>query len=145
VALAAAELTVLLGAITLITGPLWARKAWGIWWDWEPRLTLTLVMWMVFASYLLLRRFGGPGSDLMGAAVGLFGAVLVPFVYWSVNALRTLHPTTNVVATLPPEMSGPFRWCLVAFLLLFTALTIVRARLEANHAMLEEAYAALDD
>lgn len=145
VALAAAELTVLLGAITLVTGPLWARKAWGIWWDWEPRLTLTLIMWMVFASYLLLRRFGGPGSDLMGAAVGLFGAVLVPFVYWSVNALRTLHPTTNVVPTLPPEMSGPFRWCLVAFLLLFTALTIVRARLEANHAMLEEAYAALDD
>jgi hypothetical protein len=69
----------------------------------------------------------------------------VPFVYCSVNALRTLHPTTNVVPTLPPEMSGPFRRCLVAFLLLFTALTLVRARLEANHAMLEEAYAALDD
>ena len=145
VALAAAELAVVLGAITLLTGPLWARKAWGIWWDWEPRLTLTLVMWMVFAAYLLLRRFGGPGSDLMAGAVGLFGAMLVPFVYWSVNMWRTLHPTTEVVRTLPPEMRWPFRWCLVAFLLMGTALLMLRARLEASKVALDEAYAAVDD
>src|SRR5262245_12691648 len=63
-ALAAAELTVAFGLIVLITGPLWARKAWGVWWDWSDiRLTMTLVMWMIFVAYLLLRRFGGPGSD----------------------------------------------------------------------------------
>ena len=49
------------GTIVLVTGPLWARKAWGVWWDWEPRLTSSLVMWMVFVAYLLLRRFGGAG------------------------------------------------------------------------------------
>ena len=58
---AAAELTVVLGAIVLLTGPLWARKAWGVWWQWDARLTSTLVLWLLFAAYLLLRRFGGPG------------------------------------------------------------------------------------
>ena len=85
-ALAAAELAVVFGSIVLVTGPLWARKAWGVWWVWEARLTITLVMWMVFVAYLLLRRFGGPGSEVLAAAVGLFGMVLVPFVYWSVNS-----------------------------------------------------------
>jgi len=145
VALAAAELVVVLGAITLVTGPLWARKAWGVWWQWEARLTITLVMWMIFSGYLLLRRFGGPGSEVLGAAVGLFGAVLVPFVYYSVNIWRTLHPTTDVVRTLPPEMAGPFLWCLTAFLVLYVALLVTRARLEASRLALEEAILAVED
>src|SRR6188472_634004 len=83
-AFASAELTVVVGAIVMTTGPLWARKAWGIWWDWDPRLTSTFVMWMVFVAYLLLRRFGGAGSEVLSAAVGFFGMVLVPFIYFSV-------------------------------------------------------------
>ena len=79
VALAAAELAVVFGLIVLLTGPLWARKAWGVWWQWDARLTMTLVMWMVFVAYLLLRRFGGPGSEILAAAVGVFGTALVPF------------------------------------------------------------------
>jgi heme exporter protein C len=145
VALAAAELVVVFGAITLITGPLWARKAWGVWWQWEARLTITLVMWMIFSGYLLLRRFGGPGSEVLSAAVGLFGAVLVPFVYYSVNIWRTLHPTTEVVRTLPPEMAGAFRWCLLAFVVLYAALLLARTRLEAGQAALEDAFVTLED
>jgi heme exporter protein C len=145
VALAAAELVVVFGLIVLVTGPLWARKAWGVWWQWEARLTITLVMWMIFVAYLLLRRFGGPGSDVLAAAVGVFGAVLVPFVYWSVNIWRTLHPTTDVVASLPPAMMQPFMWCMVAFLLFGAGLLLVRVRLEASRAALEEAYLALED
>ena len=61
IAYAAAELTVLYGAMAMVTGPLWARKAWGVWWVWDPRLTMSLLLWMVFVSYLLLRRYGGPG------------------------------------------------------------------------------------
>src|SRR5215203_3130842 len=63
VAAAAAEIAVVFGFIVLISGPLWARKAWGLWWQWDARLTSTLVMWLVFQSYLLLRRYGGPGSE----------------------------------------------------------------------------------
>lgn len=145
VAVAAAELVVVFGLIVLVTGPLWARKAWGVWWLWDVRLTMTLVMWMIFVAYLLLRRFGGPGSDILAAAVGVFGTALVPFVYVSVNYWRTVHPNTNVVRSLPPDMAGPFRWAIFAFLAMFTALLIVRIRLEASRAALEEAYVALED
>jgi len=68
IAVSAAELAVLFGLIVLVTGPLWARKAWGVWWQWDVRLTMTLVMWMIFVAYLLLRRFGGAGSEILAAA-----------------------------------------------------------------------------
>ena len=86
-ALAAAELAVLFGVITLVTGPLWARKAWGVWWVWDARLTSSLMLWMIFVAYLLLRRYGGPGSDKLGAGMALFGMANVPFIYVSVNVL----------------------------------------------------------
>ena len=145
IAVAAAELAVVFGLIVLVTGPIWARKAWGVWWQWEARLTMTLVMWMIFIAYLLLRRFGGAGSDVLAAAVGLFGMALVPFVYWSVNVWRTLHPTTNVVISLPPDMAIVLGWCAGAFLLLYLALLAVRVRLEASRAALEDAFLAVED
>src|SRR5476651_1331917 len=92
VACAAAELAIVFGASVFVTGPLWGRRAWGVWWQWDARVTSTFVLWLVFWSYLLLRRFGGPGSEKLSAAVGLFGMALAPFVYWSVNWWRTVHP-----------------------------------------------------
>jgi heme exporter protein C len=145
VAFAAAEITVMLGLIVLISGPLWARKAWGVWWQWDARLTSTLVMWLVFQSFLLLRRFGGPGSEKLSAAVGLFGSALVPFVYWSVNLWRTVHPTTNVVPSLAPSMRGPFLWCVLAFLFLFVLLMTLRVELEKRRTRLDDLYLALED
>ena len=144
VALAAAELTVLLGVIVLISGPLWARKAWGIWWDWDARLTSTLVLWLTFQAYLLLRRYGGPGSDRLGAGVAIFGMCNVPFVYWSVEFWRTLHPKTSVLPTLQPGMRGPFWFCVVAFVGLFVVLLAARTRLEERRAELEQLYLAVE-
>jgi heme exporter protein C len=145
VAFAAAELTVVFGLIVLISGPLWAKKAWGIWWQWDARLTSTLVMWLVFQAYLLLRRFGGPGSEKLSATVALFGAALVPFVYWSVNVWRTVHPTTNVVPTLAPSMRGPFLWGLAAVVCLYLLLLAARVELEKRRAQLDDLYLALED
>src|SRR5512133_2433442 len=105
-AAAAGELVVVFGAIVLVTGPLWARKAWGVWWQWDARLTSTLLMWMIFVAYLLVRRFGGPGAEKLSAAMAVFGMANVPFVYVSVNVWRTIHPTTRVVPTLAPGMRG---------------------------------------
>jgi heme exporter protein C len=145
VALAAAELAIVFGLITLVTGPLWARKAWGVWWVWEARLTSSLVMWMVFVSYLMLRRFGGAGSEMLAAAVSIFGMALVPFVYWSVNLWRTMHPTTSVLPSLPPSMMQPALWCLGAFFSLYVGLLLIRVRLERSAAALEEAYLTLEE
>src|SRR6185436_9037376 len=81
IAYAAAELTVLYGAIAMVTGPMWARKAWGVWWQWDARLTMSLLMWMIFVSYLLLRRYGGHGSETLAAGLAIFGMATAPFVY----------------------------------------------------------------
>jgi heme exporter protein C len=145
VAVAAAELVALFGIIVLVTGPLWARKAWGVWWQWDARLTSTLVLWMIFMAYLLLRRYGGPGSDRLAAGLALFGMANVPFVYWSVNVWRTLHPKTTVVPSLDPSMRPAFWWCAFAFLFLYLAVLAARVRLEEQRSRLEELYLALED
>src|SRR5262245_58726138 len=145
VAVSSAELTVVFGLIVLVTGPLWARKSWGVWWVWDPRVTSTFVMWMVFNAYLLLRRFGGPGSEVMAAAVGFFGMALVPFIYWSVNLWRTIHPMTSVVPTLPVDMGIALYFCWLAFWVLYAALIMLRVRLERIRAGIEHTYLALED
>lgn len=144
-AVAAAELVVVFGVIVLVTGPLWAIKAWGVWWQWDARLTSSLVLWLIFVSYLLLRRFAGAGSEMLAAAVGIFGMANVPFVYWSVNVWRTIHPTTTVIPTLIPEMRVPFYWCVIAFLCLYVALLRLRLRLERSRMALEAIYAEIED
>ena len=144
-AVSAAELVVVFGLIGLLTGPLWGRKAWGVWWSWDARGTSALVLWLMFVSYLLLRRFGGPGSERLSAAVGLFGMFNVPFVYWSVNLWRTLHPKTSVVPTLPVAMGLPLWFSTAAFLGLFTLLLAMRTRLERRKAELDSLHLALEE
>jgi heme exporter protein C len=140
IAYAAAELTVLYGAMAMVTGPLWARKAWGVWWVWDARLTMSLLMWMVFVSYLLLRRYGGPGSEVLAAGLALFGMATAPFVYLSVNIWRTIHPLTSVVPTLPVDFAFPLWYAFLGFLLLYIALMTLRVRLEQQRAMLDALY-----
>jgi heme exporter protein C len=145
IAWAAAEMTFLFGALALVTGPLWARKAWGVWWQWDVRLTASLMGWMVSCAYLLLRNYGGPGSDKLAAGLALFGAANVPFIYISVNYWRTIHPATSVVPTLPFSLGLPLWWCVIAFLLLFIVLMKMRTRLEEQRARLDSLYLALDE
>ncbi len=142
---AAAELTVVFGLLTLITGPLWARKAWGTWWVWDVRVTASLVSWMIAVAYLILRRYGGPGSEKLAAGLALFGMANVPFIYISVNYWRTIHPATSVVPTLPVSMGGPLWFCVATFLLLFILLFKMRVRLEEQRARLDAVYLALDE
>jgi heme exporter protein C len=145
VALAAGELVVLFGLIVLVTGPIWARKAWGVWWEWDARLTSSLLLWMIFVAYLMVRRFGGPGSEKLSAAMALFGMANVPFVYVSVNYWRTLHPKTSVVMTLAPGMRGAFWFCVAAFTILYLLLLTLRKRLEDRQAMVEQLYLAVEE
>jgi len=142
VAVAAAELATLFGLLGLVTGPLWARKAWGVWWQWDARLTMALLLEMIFLAYLLVRRYGGPGSDKLAAAMAVFGMANVPFVYVSVNIWRTIHPTTQVVPTLGPGMRGAFWYCVLAFMLLYSVLFAARVRLEHDRARLDELHLA---
>ena len=142
---AAAEMAVLFGAITLVTGPLWARKAWGVWWVWDVRLTSSLLVWMTFGAYLMLRRFGGPGSEKLAAGMALFGMFNTPFIYVSVNIWRTLHPLTSVVPTLPVDMGIVLWYCFAALFMLFLALMSMRAELAMQERRIEELFLANDE
>lgn len=144
-AVAGAELAVVFGLMGLITGPLWARKAWGVWWEWDVKLTLALIVWLTFVAYLLLRRYGGPGSEKLAAGVGIFGAANIPFVYYSVNWWRTMHPKTTVVPTLGPGMRGAFWFCVLAFMLLMVLIVAARVRLERQRALVDELFLELED
>jgi heme exporter protein C len=136
---------VVFGLCTLVTGPLWARKAWGVWWQWDVRLTTTLLLWLIFVAYLFARRYGGPGARKLAAGLALFGAADVPLIYLSVSIWRTIHPKTSVVPTLQPGMRGPFWLSLTTFTLLFFALLELRLGLERARRRLDELHLAAED
>lgn len=144
-AVAAAELAVVFGLIVLVTGPIWARKAWGVWWQWDAKLTSALLVWMIFVAYLLVRRYGGPGSEKLAGALAIFGMANVPFVYVAANFWRSLHPKTTVVPSLIPEMRLPFWFCVASFAVLYTALLSVRRHLEDQRARVEALYLSFED
>ena len=145
VAAAAGELTVLFGLCVLVTGPLWARKAWGTWWTWDVRLTTTLLLWLTFIVYLFARRYGGPGSRKLSAGLSLFGAAVVPLDYISVSIWRTIHPKASVVSSLAPGMRGAFWASFVTFTLLYFVLLGMRVSLERARASLDELHLLAED
>ena len=133
-AVSSAELTVVFGLIAIVSGPLWARKAWGVWWQWDVRLTTTALLWIIFIAYLFARRYGGPGGRRLAAGLALFGAADVPLIYVSVSLWRTIHPKTSVVWTLASGMRPAFWMSMVSFTVLFVALMQMRLRLERARA-----------
>ena len=145
----AAELVLLFGLNGLVSGPLWARKAWGVWWQWDAKLTSALLLWLIFVAYLLVRKYGGPGSEKLAAAVGIFGAAVSPFVYVSVNIWRTIHPKTSVVPDIVKNpakgFAAPLLVSMLAFVLLFVLLLMVRVYLDAHQDALDELYLAHED
>jgi heme exporter protein C len=93
VAVSAAEVGLVFCTVVLVTGPIWARPVWGIWWTWDWRLTSTLVMWLIYISYLVLRRFSSGGQTaVLAAALAIFGGLDIPLVYFSIWFFRTQHP-----------------------------------------------------
>jgi len=144
VAHASAELGVLFFTIVLLTGPIWARPVWGVYWTGEVRLTSTLVLWLMYVGYLLLRRSAeNPEQAARWAGVlGIVGALDLPIIYKSVEWWRGLHPKVLKVSGgqgLDPAMQHAFALCVFTFLLLFLALLIQRCRL----GLLEEQVATL--
>lgn len=144
-ALAAGELGVLFGACVLVTGPLWGRKAWGVWWQWDARLTSSLLLFLILNGYLLARRYGGPGGRKLAAALALFAAVDVPLVYKSVDVWRTVHPQTTVVPTLDPRMRPAFWASFALVTLTWGILLALRLRLEDARATLADLELLVED
>ena len=94
-ALAAAEIGVLFCTLVLVTGPIWARPIWGVWWTWDPRLTMTVILWAIYAAYLMLRAFGGADEAVSryAAVLGIVGVLDIPVIRVSVRLLQGMHPS----------------------------------------------------
>lgn len=130
---AGALVGVVFTTVTLGMGMLYAKPIWGTFWTWDARLTSTLVLWIVYAGYLLLRRLAEPGRQAarLAAVVGIFGFIDVPIVYFSVTWWRTQHPGP-VIATnaLPPEMLLTFLVTMACTLFLAGVMIAIRYRIE---------------
>ena len=138
IALACAEIGTIFCTAVLISGPIWAKPVWGIWWTWDARLTSTLILWLMYVSYLLLRDFlDEPARRATLAAVfGIFGFVDVPVVYVSIRLWRTQHPQPVLMggeeSGLDPTMFKVLMLSWVTFSILFVLLAFLRVRLETS-------------
>jgi len=139
-AAASAEIGVIFTTVTLLTGPLWAKPVWGVYWTWEPRLTTTLVLWFIYVGYLLLRAIAGEGPRRarLSAVYGIVGWIDVPIVFLSIWLWRTLHPRllTGSGFSMDSRMLAALMVSLVAFTLLYVCLLVLRARTLAVEATL---------
>jgi heme exporter protein C len=129
VASASVDVAVAFGAAVLVTGSIWAKAAWDVWWNWEPRLTMSLLLWLILVGYVLVRRFAGPSADRVAAGMAIFGMVGVPFIYTMVG--QDSHPDSGVngtVLTLAPRLLPAFLASMVTLFCWFTALVIARVQ-----------------
>lgn len=145
-ALAAAEVGVVFCTVVLVTGPIWARPVWGIWWTWDARLTSTLVLWLIYVAYLMLRRFSSTGrAPVLAATLAIFGFFDVPFVYLSIRIFRTQHPQPVMGggenSGLDPTMAHAFLWNLLAFTCYCLLVIWLRYRMQVAEQAIEDAHA----
>ena len=143
---ASTEVGLLFCTLVLITGPIWAKPAWGAWWTWEAKITTTLILWLLLAGSLLARAYATAPDQAakIGSILGVVAALDVPVVYKAVDWWRGQHPIVfgpGKTDPLAPGMGSALMVCMLTFLLLFTLLVAARARLAA----LEDQLAALED
>src|SRR5215510_3963515 len=137
VALAAAEVGVLFCTLVLVTGPIWARPIWGVWWTWDPRLTMTVILWAIYVGYLMLRAFGGDddATARYAAVLGIVGVLDIPVIRVSVRLLQGIHPAVLTTkegqsGLTDPTMRATLYVSAIAFLLLTWWLVAMRVRAE---------------
>ncbi|MDZ7374124.1 MAG: cytochrome c biogenesis protein [candidate division KSB1 bacterium] len=144
-AASSAEIGVLFTTLVLTTGPLWAKPVWNTYWTWDPRLTTTLILWLIYIAYLMLRSFVGEDEKAarFAAVFGIVGFADVPIVYLSIRLWRTLHPKPVIGGAegsgLHPTMLIALLVCLTAFALLYLCLLRLRIRLERVQRQLRRA------
>ena len=142
-AYSAAEIGVVFTTITLISGVIWAKPIWFVWWTWDARLTSTLVLWLMYVGYLLVRAYAPPSQGpAFGAVLGIIGFVDVPIVFLSIRWWRVQHPTPVIGggsdAGLPGSMLLTLMVSLAAFTVLFALLLRLRYSLRQMEGEIEE-------
>ena len=124
IAYSAAELGVIFATLILVTGAIWAKPVWGVWWSWDPKLTTTLILWFVYVGYLMVRSFSTPGSQgrRYASVVALLGAIDAPIIYLASIWWRTAHPNLNIgpLAAADSDLDGKMYITFIVSLVKFT-------------------------
>ena len=148
IALCSTEIGVIFCTIVLVTGPIWAKPVWNVWWTWDPRLTTTLILWFIYVAYLMLRGVVSDDKKANFSAVfGIIGFVNVPLTFFAIRLWRSIHPV--LITSRGIQISAPMKLTLaltfIAFCLLFVFLLNSRINLEKMkretetiHALFEE-------
>ncbi|MDI6814959.1 MAG: cytochrome c biogenesis protein CcsA [Dehalococcoidales bacterium] len=132
-AYSSAEIGVIFTTLVLITGPIWAKPTWGVWWTWDPRLTTALVLWLIYVAYLMVSSFATEESrgSRYAAVVGIVGFINVPLVALATTLWRGMHPGPVIFeGGLAPSMLFTLLVCLAAFTALYFLLLIQRASMK---------------
>jgi heme exporter protein C len=141
-AVSSAEIGVAFMTVMLVTGPIWAKPVWGIWWTWDARLTSTFVLWALYVCYLLLRTLidDTERRAVVSAVFGIFAAFDIPLVYFSIWFFRTQHPQPVIGdgGSLDPRMLRVLLLCWAALMGVFALLLRQRYRVEALRHEVEE-------
>ena len=147
VAYASAEVGLVFCTIGIITGAIWAKPVWGVWWTWDPKLTLTLILWFMYVSYLMLRAYGPRGSQgaRYGAVLAVFGAIDAPLIYYAAELWRSTHPSLVIGPAaesdaLDPRMLVAVLVSLLAFTILFVYLIMERYSLRNMETDVDEIF-----
>jgi len=146
-ALSSAEIGVVFTTLVLLTGPLWAKAAWGAYWTWDARLTTTLILWLIYVGYLRLRAVADSRRmSRLAAVTGIVGFLNVPIIYLSVVWWRTMHPTLliNESGGLDPKMRMTLLVALLSFSLVYAWFLLARVRLEQKRERLAAMRAAME-
>ena len=139
-AYATAELGVIFATLILVTGAIWARPVWGVWWTWDAKLTTTLVLWFIYVGYLMIRAHGPSGTQgkRYASVIALIGAIDSPIIYKATDWWRTAHPERNVPSDLASEMLLTLLVAMVTFTALYAYLLVERYSLRKSESDLDE-------
>jgi heme exporter protein C len=139
-----AETGVLVGGLALVTGSIWARPIWNVWWTWDAKLTTTLILWFIFVGYLMLRAYAPPGRQgaRLAAVLGIIGAIDAPIIYYAADLWRTAHPPRIVgpaaEGSLEPDMALTLLVSLIAMVSVYAYMLVERYRVRRSEAELVE-------
>lgn len=129
---AAAEIGLVFSGLALVTGMIWAKKSWGVWWTWDPRLSATLVMWFIYSAYVVARQMDIPQTRkrMICAVIGIVAFLDIPLVFLSARIFRSIHPAVfaSREGGLDPEMKITVFACVFALGLLWLGILLLRKR-----------------
>ena len=135
-----AELGIIFASLILITGAVWGKPVWGVWWTWDAKLTTTLVLWFIYAGYLMVRAYGPAGTQgrRFASVIALIGAIDAPIIYKATDWWRSAYPERNVPFDLNEQMALTFLVSLVTFTIIYVYMLMERYSLRRSESDLDE-------